>query len=64
MLHGYSVETEGVRYALNPARLSGFVESEAARLSLSSSEKVWRQGQLFRYVLQSRALAAGVNGFD
>lgn len=64
MLHGYAVETEGVRYVLNSVRITDFVETEATRLVKSNSEKGWRQGQLFRYVLQSKALASGINGFD
>lgn len=64
LLHGYQVETEGVRFVLDVTRLGAFVDAEVARLGASASDKAWRQSQLFRYVLQSQALAVGINGFD
>lgn len=64
MLHGYHVETEGVRFVLDTGRLDAFIDAEVSRLGSSPSERAWRQSQLFRYVLQSQALAAGINSFD
>lgn len=64
LLHGFQVETEGVRFVLDASRLETFVDAEVSRLGSSASDKAWRQSQLFRYSLQSKALAAGINGFD
>ena len=64
LLHGYHVQTEGVRFVLDATRLAKFVAREGERIEATPEERAWREGQMFRYALHSRALAAGLNGFD
>jgi hypothetical protein len=64
LLHGFHVQTEGVRFVLDNERLASFVDREATRLEASDAERAWHEGQLFRYVLEAGAISAGVNGFE
>ena len=64
MLHGYHVQTEGVRYVLDSAQLARFIDDEVLRLADEPAQKAWHEGQMFRYILEAKALAAGVNGFE
>lgn len=64
MLHGYHVQTEGVRFVLHPARLAAFVAREQTRLDADPDSRRWHEIQIVRYVVESGSLAAGVNGFE
>ncbi len=64
LLHGYHVQTEGVRFVLDTARLETFLDKQIDALARSAKELSWRRGQMLRFVIHSRALAAGLNGFD
>lgn len=64
LLHGYHVQSEGVRYVLNFDHLTAFVDGELERLKSSPQELAWRENQLFRYVVQAQSLAEGLNSFD
>lgn len=64
MLHGYHVQTEGVRFLLNRSRLDVFARAEVAKLEEEPAERRWHQIQLVRYVLESASLGAGINAFD
>lgn len=64
LLHGFHVQTEGVRFVIDTERLTRFVDREAKRLETADGERAWHEGQLFRYVLEAGAIAAGVNGFE
>ncbi|AWV19814.1 hypothetical protein A3862_29680 (plasmid) [Methylobacterium sp. XJLW] len=63
LLHGYRIETEGVRVHLDPRRLDRFVQTEAARLH-ETAEGRWHRAQVLRHRVASRAQHAGVNAFE
>lgn len=64
MLHGYHVQTEGVRFAIDPAALSKFVAEEISRLERDPQQRQWRLGQMLRFLLESGAQAAGISTFE
>jgi hypothetical protein len=64
MLHGYHVQTEGVRIHLNTARIDAFLEAEVQRLGEDEQTKRWHAGQMLRYLVESGAQAAGVNSYE
>ncbi len=64
MLHGYHVQTEGVRFALDPRTLSTFVAEEVSRLEHDPAQREWRLGQMLRFLLESGAQAAGISTFE
>jgi ATP-dependent helicase YprA (DUF1998 family) len=64
MLHGYHVQTEGVRLKVNRARLDAFVASEVERLASDEAERRWHAAQMLRFLVESQAQAMGVNGYE
>ena len=64
LLHGYHVQTEGVRIALNRDRLSAFVASECGRLEPDGPWRRWHAGQMLRFLVEIRAQAMGVSSYD
>lgn len=64
MLHGYHVQTEGVRIQLNTARIDAFLEAEIRRLDEDEQTKRWHAGQMLRFLVESGAQAAGVNSYE
>lgn len=64
MLHGYHVQTEGVRLRLNHARLDQVVDVESARLQEDEPGRRWHAGQMLRFLVESGAQAAGVNAYE
>lgn len=63
-LHGYHVQTEGVRYRLDPARLNAFVSREAADLAIHDDRRKRVIGALIRWKVESGAQALGLNLFQ
>jgi hypothetical protein len=63
LLHGYRVETEGVRLYLNSDRLTDFLNSEIERQRYDPDGR-WHRGQMFRYLVGSRARAVGINAYE
>ena len=63
LLHGYRVETEGVRLHLNSDRLTEFVNSEIERIR-DHPDGRWHRGQMFRYLIGSQSRAAGINAYE
>ena len=63
LLHGYRVETEGVRLHLNSERLSSFIAGEIKR-QRDHPDGRWHRGQMFRYLIGSQARAAGINAYE
>ena len=63
LLHGYRIETEGVRLHLDKERLDGFVREEAARLR-DTGDGRWHRAQVLRHQVASRAQSAGVNAYE
>ena len=64
LLHGYHVQTEGVRFRLNADLLGRFVEAELARLSEDEQARRWHSGQMLRFLVESKAQAAAVNAYE
>lgn len=63
-LHGYHVQTEGVRFRLDPARLAAFVSREMTGLEARPEERARLRGQLVRWKIESGAQALGLNMFQ
>ncbi len=63
LLHGYRVETEGVRLHLNSDRLTSFINGEIER-QRDHPDGRWHRGQMFRYLIGSQARAAGINAYE
>jgi hypothetical protein len=64
MLHGYHVQTEGVRFVLNSNRLKAFAADQATRLAGDAAGRQWHLAQMLRFLVESGAQAAGINTFD
>jgi hypothetical protein len=63
LLHGYRVETEGVRLHLDSARLTDFLNAEIER-QRDHPDGRWHRGQMFRYLIGSQARVAGINVYE
>lgn len=64
LLHGYHVQTEGIRLTLNNERIDAFVAGEAERLRGEEPARRWHAGQMLRFLVESQAQAAGVNAYE
>ena len=63
LLHGYHVETEGLRLHLDSEKIAKFVREEAARLREGPDGR-WYRGQFLRFLIGSGARSAGLNGYE
>ena len=63
LLHGYHVETEGLRLHLDSERITTFVREEAARMREGPDGR-WHRGQFLRFLIGSGARAVGINGYE
>ncbi len=64
MLHGYHVQTEGVRFGVDPTALTSFVVAEIGRLERDPPQRQQVLGQMLRFLLESGAQAAGISTFE
>ncbi len=64
MLHGYNVQTEGVRIHLNSDEIDAFLEAEEAWLEENEPVRRWHAGQMLRSFVEAGAQAAGVNSYE
>lgn len=64
LLHGYSVETEGLRIRLDKERLDSFIADVRAEMETDEAERRWRSAQFARYLVESRARGLGLNGYE
>lgn len=64
LLHGFHVSTEGVQFRVDSENLDRFVAEEAIRLAADDHEKRWHRGQWMRHLVESRARAIGLNGYE
>jgi len=64
LLHGYQVETEGFRFALDRARVAQCVDTIMARLEQDDGRRQWYEAQFLRYLIESRCAALGISGYD
>jgi len=64
LLHGFHVMTEGVQFRIDSENLDRFVAEECARLCEGEFERRWHMGQWMRHLVESRARAIGLNGYE
>ena len=64
LLHGYQVTTEGLQLHPDPARLDATVDAAMERMRDDEGERRWRAAQHARYLIESRARAAGINAYE
>jgi hypothetical protein len=64
LLHGYHVQTEGIRIVLDSARIDRFIAAEVERLNADPAARRWHAGQMLRFLIESGARSAGVNGYE
>lgn len=64
LLHGYRVESEGLRLTLDSSALDAFVQRVLDQLQEDERERRWRSAQFTRYVVESRARGLGVNAYE
>jgi hypothetical protein len=64
LLHGYRVETEGLRFQVNSAALDAFVGDRIAAMTADEPERRWRSAQFTRYLVESRARGLGLNAYE
>jgi hypothetical protein len=64
LLHGFHVSTEGVQFRIDSAHLDAFVEAERSRLVDEAFEHRWYMNQWMRHLVESRARAIGLNGYE
>jgi hypothetical protein len=64
LLHGYQVETEGLRFQLEPDRLDAFIAEEIELLKSDEPERRWRASQYMRFMVESRAQSMGINAYE
>lgn len=64
LLHGYQVSTEGIRLHISSDRLNEAVVGAQQRMAGDEAERKWRSAQFLRYLVESRARAAGVNAYQ
>jgi hypothetical protein len=62
-LHGYLLETEGVRLTPDSEELNKFVAAELERVAIDAPWSRWLHGQFFRYLLATRFAAAGLSNY-
>lgn len=64
LLHGYKVETEGLRFAVDETKLSAFTAQMLAELADDPGRARWHRSQFLRYLVESRGRALGAPGYD
>lgn len=64
LLHGYHVQTEGIRLTLDGQRLDRFVAAEVERLNDDAGQGSWYAAQMLRYLVESKAQTAGVSLYE
>lgn len=64
LLHGYKVETEGLRFVVDSAKLDRFVEQQLQVMEGDERERRWRAAQFTRYLVESRARGLGLNSYE
>jgi hypothetical protein len=63
LLHGYSVETEGIRFYVDSGLLSTFV-ADIVSLPQDASDDRWYRGQFLRFLIASNASVGGLNSYE
>jgi hypothetical protein len=64
LLHGYRVETEGLRFTVNDGALSSCVASIEADHREDDGLRRWHEAQFLRYLIESRGYALGIGAHE
>ncbi len=64
LLHGYQVETEGVRLHVDSAALDACIAEQMAAMEGDERLRKWRAAQCTRYLVESRARGLGLNSYE
>lgn len=64
LLHGYQVETEGLRFTVDREALIECVSSIVSDLAQTEGPRRWHEAQFLRYLIESRSRALGIAGHD
>jgi len=61
-LHGFQVETEGLRLAFDSTALDAFVEGHD--LKTTAEDRLWWRRQAVRFAVESQGRSAGLNSYE
>jgi len=64
LLHGFSVDTEGLQFKIDSNHLNDLVAAEMERIRENKSEELWREARFLCYALESGAQNLGVNEYQ
>lgn len=64
LLHGYQVNTEGLRFTIDRRQLDGYVDTVIGELAEAPGRKHWHEAQFLRYLVESRSRAIGIAGYE
>jgi hypothetical protein len=64
LLHGYSLDTEGIRIQVDTHALDRFVQRVGAEIAENEAERRWYSAQYMRFLVESRAQNLGVNAYE
>ena len=64
LLHGYQVDTEGLRFTLDQDRLATCVATVMAMLAEDEGRRQWYEAQFLRYLIETRCRALAIAGYD
>lgn len=64
LLHGYQVETEGLRFRIHDEVLSSCVAAIETDLREDEGQRRWHEAQFLRYLVQSRGRALGIRAHE
>lgn len=64
LLHGYQVETEGLRIHIDGLALDALVTEVLAEMDKDDAERRWRAAQFTRYLVESGARGLGLNSYE
>lgn len=64
LLHGYTLDTEGVQFDINADALDAHAQRVVELLETRSDLKKWYNGQWLRYRMEAGARALGINAYQ
>ncbi|MBJ7533299.1 AAA family ATPase [Rhodomicrobium vannielii ATCC 17100] len=64
LLHGYQVETEGLRFRIDDKALTSCITAIEDDFTKDSAQRRWHEAQFLRYLLESRGNAQGIAPYE
>jgi ATP-dependent helicase YprA (DUF1998 family) len=64
LLHGYQVETEGLRFRIDDKALSSCVAAVEEDFKKDDAQRRWHEAQFLRYLIESRGNALGIAPYE